>query len=251
MPADGPMNRALLLLLLLTAPARATGLYEAATITTGMDAPARPAALAACLAQVLAKVSGNPALLDDQRVAALGPAAPGLLAGLAYLDRMSDEPKHDEQGTRDRPYDLIARFDPQGVDAALLGLGEAPWRTNRDRPSILVDVAITPRDGPIMPLRADTDPDERHRAALLAAADRFGIPVLLSPVTGPPPLATTTLRGSMVWQDAAAGWVGAWSLLWQGREHSWRIAGVSFDEAYRNAVAGGAAVLSGHPTPAR
>ena len=216
-----------------------------------MDLRSRPAALAACLAQVLVKVSGNPALLDDPRVAALGSAAPGLLTGLAYLDRMSNEPKHDEQGTRDRPYDLIARFEPAGVDAALLGLGELPWRTDHARPSILADIAITPRDGNVMSLHADTDPDERHRAALLAAADRFGIPVLLRPTIGTAPVAGAAFRGSMIWQDTAAGWVGAWSLPWQGREYTWRVAGVSFDEAYRNAVAGVAAVLSGHGLPTR
>ena len=245
------MTRALLVLLLLATPTQATSLYEATTITTGMDLRSRPAALASCLAQVLAKVSGNPALLDDPRVVALGPAAPGLLAGLAYLDRMSNEPKHDEQGTRDRPYDLIARFEPAGVDAALLGLGEAPWLTTRNRPSLLADIAITPRDGPAMPLRADTDPDERHRAALLAAADRFGLPVLLRPVQGPAPIAAAILQGSLIWQETAGGWVGEWKLAWQGHEHAWRITGVSFDEAYRNAMTGAAAALSGHALPDR
>jgi hypothetical protein len=246
------MVRALMLLLLLAAPAQASGLYEASVITTGMDMRGRSAGLAACLARVLVKVSGNPALLDDPRVAALGPAAPGMLAGFAYLDRMSDEPKHDEQGTRDRPYDLVARFEPERVDAALLGLGETPWSSGRDRPALLADIAIAPRGGPAMPLRADTDPDERHRAALLAAADRFGVPVLLRPAIGPAPaapIAAATLRGTLDWQDAAAGWVGAWALAWQGRQHAWSIKGVSFDEAYRNAIAGSAAVLSGHRIP--
>ena len=240
------MTRALALLLLLAAPAQATGLYEASVITTGMDLRSRPAGLAACFAQVLAKVSGNPALLDDPRVAALGPAAPGLLASLAYLDRLSDLPKHDEQGTRDRPYDLIVRFDTNGIDATLLGLGEAPWLASGNRPSILADVAITPRNGPIMPLRADTEPDERHRGALLAAADRFGIPVVLRSTLGSVPVPAAILSGSMIWQDAAAGWAGTWRLTWQGHEQTWHIVGVSFDEAYRNALAGAAAVLSGH-----
>jgi len=243
------MTRALIFLVLLATPAQATGLYEASVITTGMDMRTRPDGLATCLAQVLAKVSGNPALLDDPRVAALGPAAPGMLAAFAYLDRMSNEPKHDEQGTRDRPYDLIARFEPESVDTALLGLGEAPWSTAR-RPAVLADITIIPRDSPAMALRADTDPDERHRAALLAAADRFGVPVLLRPTSGPTPIAIATLKGTLEWQDAAAGWVGAWTLAWQGREHAWSIKGTNFDAAYRNAVAGSAAVLSGHSPPA-
>lgn len=241
------MRRALLILLLLAPSAQASGLYEAQAITTGTDARARPAALAACLAQVLAKVSGNPALLDDPRVAALGPAAPALLAGLAYLDRMSDIPHHDEQGTRDRPYDLLARFEPAEIDAALLGLGEIPWLNRRDRPRVLADIAITPADGAPIPLLADTDPAERHRAALLAAADRFGIPVLLRPSDGPAPRAAATLHGTLAWQGD--GWAAAWTLAWGGQSHAWDIRGVSFDEAYRNAVAGAAAALSGHDPP--
>ncbi len=249
------MRRAAALLIpLLLAPllapgaARAAGLYEAQAITTGTDGRERPAALAACLAQVLAKVSGNPALIDDPRVAVLGPAAPGLLAGLAYLDRTGDLPKHDEQGTRDRPYDLLARFDPSGIDAALLGLGEIPWLVNRDRPRVLADISITPRGGgPALALLADTDGDERHRAALLAAADRFGLPVLLRLSDGAPPLAPAVLHGRVAW--GGDGWDAAWTLHWAGQQHAWSIRGVSFDDAYRNAVAGAAAALSGHALP--
>lgn len=244
------MRRALPFLLLLAAApgaGHAAGLYEAEAITTGTDSRARPQALAACLAQVLAKVSGNPGLLDDPRVAALGPAAPGLLAGLAYLDRTGDLPKHDEQGTRDRPYDLRARFEPSGIDAALLGLGEIPWLVNRDRPRVLADITIAPRSGPPVPLLADTDPDERHRAALLAAADRFGIPVLLRPSDGVPPLAPAVLHGRIAWDGG--GWDAAWSLAWAGQQRAWDIRGVSFDDAYRNAMAGAAAALSGHGPP--
>lgn len=242
------MRRALLILLLLAPPAWASGLYEAAAITTGTDARARPAALAACLAQVLAKVSGNPGLLDDPRVAALGPAAPGLLAGLAYLDRMGDIPHHDEQGTRDRPYDLLARFEPSGIDAALFGLGEIPWLVNRDRPRVLADITIAPRGGgPPMALLADTDADERHRAALLAAADRFGIPVLLRPLGGAPPAAAAVLRGTLAW--GGDGWGATWTLAWAGQSRAWDIHGVNFDAAYRSGVAGTVAALSGHGPP--
>ena len=235
-------------LLLLPGAAHAAGLYEAQAITTGTDARERPAALAACLAQVLAKVSGNPALLDDPRVAALGPAAPGLLAGFAYLDRTGNLPKHDEQGTRDRPYDLLARFDPAGIDAALMGLGEIPWLVHRDRPRVLVDISISPRGGgPALALLADTDADERHRAALLDAAERFGIPVLLRLSDGAAPPAAATLRGRVAW--AGNGWDAAWTLAWAGGQRAWSIRGVSFDEAYRNALAGAAAALSGHGLP--
>ena len=233
-------------------PAQALGLYETSVIVTGTDARSRPAGLGQALAQVLAKVSGNPALLDDPQVAALAPAAPGLVASLAYLDQMSDLPHHDEQGTRDRPYDLLVRFDPASLDAMLEGLGETAWRT---RPSLLVDLRIEPRSGPPLPLRADTAADERHRAALLAAADRAGLQVVLpldrTAASGParpdlaPPPPPLALRGTVSWVEGA-GWTGRFTLPWRGRDRAWRVEGVSFDEAYRTAMLGAARVLSGH-----
>ncbi len=244
--------RLLLALLLLPLPARALGLYEASVIVTGTDARSRPAGLGQALAQVLAKVSGNPALLDDPQVAALAPAAPGLAASIAYLDRMSDLPRHDEQGSRDRPYDLLVRFDPASLDAMLQGLGEVPWRT---RPSLLLDIRIEPRSGPPMALHADTAADERHRAALLAAADGAGLQVVLPldrtagagparPDLAPPP-PDLALRGTVSWVEGA-GWTGRFALPWRGRDRAWEVSGVGFDEAYRVAVRGAARVLSGH-----
>ena len=233
-------------------PAQALGLYEASVIVTGTDARSRPDGLGRALAQVLAKVSGNPALLDDPKVAALAPAAFGLVASLAYLDQMSDLPRRDEQGSRDRPYDLLVRFDPASLDAMLEGLGETPWRT---RAPILVDLRIEPRSGPAMPLRADTAADERHRAALLAAADGAGLQVVLpldrTAAAGParpdlaPPPPELALRGAVSWVEGA-GWTGRFTLPWHGRDHTWDVEGVSFDEAYRVAMRGVARVLSGH-----
>ncbi|HEY0203198.1 MAG TPA: DUF2066 domain-containing protein [Acetobacteraceae bacterium] len=238
--------------LFLPPPAQALGLYEASVIVTGTDARSRPEGLGRALAQVLAKVSGSPALLDDPKVAALAPAAPGLVASLAYLDQMSDLPRRDEQGSRDRPYDLVVRFDPASLDAMLEGLGETPWRI---RPPILVDLRIEPRSGPAMPLRADTAADERHRAALLAAADGAGLQMVLpldrTAAAGParpdlaPPPPELALRGTVSWVEGA-GWTGRFTLPWHGRDHTWNVEGVSFDEAYRVAMRGAARVLSGH-----
>jgi len=221
-------------------------------IVTGTDARSRPEGLGRALAQVLAKVSGNPALLNDPKVAALAPAASGLVASLAYLDQMSDLPRRDEQGSRDRPYDLLVRFDRASLDAMLEGLGETPWRA---RPPIFVDLQIEPRSGPAMPLRADTVADERHRAALLAAADGTGLQVVLpldrTAAAGParpdlaPPPPELALRGTVSWVEGA-GWTGRFTLPWHGRNRTWNIEGVSFDEAYRVAMRGATRVLSGH-----
>ena len=237
---------AALVLPLLAGSAQASGLYEATVIVTGTDARSRPAGLAAALAQVVAKLSGNPALLDDPHVAALAPLAPSLVESVAYLDRMSDLPHQDEQGTRDRPYDLQVRFDPAMLDALLAGLGEIPWRV---RPALAVAIRIEPRSGPALLLHADTGSDERHRAALLAAADQAGLQVVL-PLDAPGgvpqlPQPELVLHGSLSWQEGA-GWAARFTLPWHGREHAWGVDGVGFDAAYRQAMRGAARVLSGH-----
>ena len=54
------------------------------------------------------------------------------------------------------------------------------------------------------------------------------------------------LTGTLVWTEAASGWTARWRLAWHGREHRWRIRGVSFDDAFRNGIDGAVAVLSGH-----
>lgn len=225
--------------------AHAAPLYEARVIVTGTDARSRPDGFARALAQVLAKVAGNPALATDPRVAALAPAAPGFVQNFAYLDRMSDMPRRDEQGTRDRPYDLIVAFDPGMMDAVLAGLGEAPWRG--ERPLLWTRVQV--RRGDVeFPLTADADQDERQRGALLAAGERFGLPVGLPPsdrLAAPAPPGAVPVSGTLTWSDADAGWVAEWRMSWHGREHTWGTRGTGFDAAFRDLVGGAARVLSG------
>jgi hypothetical protein len=228
------------------APAMAADVYQSSVIVTGMDLRSRPAGLSAALAQVLAAASGNPAWLSDPRVAAIDPAP--LLRAIAYLDRESDLPKHDEQGTRDRPYDLVATFDPAAIESRLRSWNDAPWTAAR--PTLRIEVTVTPQKGDPMSLHADTDADERHRAALLTAAGRFGItiwlPASLAPITEPPN--SPVLRGTVTWNDAAFGWVSQWRLIDHGQEvgRGWGQQGVSFDAAYRDGIAGAVMVLSGH-----
>lgn len=219
--------------------------YSARTIVTGMDPRSRPEGLARCLRDVLVAASGNPAWLDDPRVDRLAPDPAALLQDLAYLDRMSDQPRHDEQGTRDRPYDLIAWFDPARIDALLAQLGDRPWKG--ERPALAVQVQVVSRGGAAFPLLADGDPDERFRGALLAAAARAGMRVSLPRADGGLP-GGVPVTGTLRWSDAEYGWVGEWTMDRDGPQR-WRVAGVSYDEAFRSLVRGAAQLLSGHGPP--
>ena len=222
-----------------------TGLFGARAYVTGTRPETRTEAIASAFRKVLVKVSGNPALADDPRVEALQTLAAGLVEDIVYIDRMSDEPHHDEQGTRDRPFDLTVRFDPAKIDAALRLLGDTPYT---QRSHVLVRIEVDDH-GATYKLTADAEADERQREALIAAADQFGLRVILTPLQGDPPLLrsdTVILSGTLAWSEPAFGWVGAWHLEGAGKPRYWRVEGVSFDDAYRNAMSGVVAILTGH-----
>jgi hypothetical protein len=222
-------------------------LCEGTAIVTGTGEGTRAEGLDHALRDVLVKRSGDPGLPRDPRVDPLAAKAADRVEDYLYLDRMSDLPKHDEQGTRDRPYTLVARFSPQKIDAALAEPGDRPWLA--ERPTLLVRIEIADNKGGRFPLTADGDNDERHRQALLAAATRYGMHLVLPPLAG----ATADARvpdallvtGTLRWSNADPGWTGAW----RADGKAWEIKGVSFDEAYRDLVWGAMAIASGHALP--
>jgi hypothetical protein len=238
------------LLLVLASPALAAapvwppaGLYDARTIISGSGEATRTDAIVASFRRVLVKVAANPDLLDDKRVEPFEALAPGMVEDFAYQDRMGDMPHHDEQGMRDRPFDFVAHFDPAKIDAVLVLLGETPYRG--PRPKLDIRIGVDDR-GSRFPLTADAEADEQQRESLLAAADRLAVRVALPDSTriAPPPAGATVLSGTLVWSEADFGWVGTWRLDWPGGMHAWSIRGVSFDEAFRDALGGSLRALA-------
>ena len=248
-----PCTVVLSVLLLGAAVAKPTppplGLYGGRAIVTGTDSRQRHEGFARCLRDVLVKVSGDPALQDDPRVGTLAPQPERVAEDFDYQDRMSDIPVHDEQGTRDRPYDLAVRFAPAKIDALLAQLGERPWLAAR--PPLLLRITVV-QNGPRLPLTADDVGDERIREAAIAAGDKYGMRVMLPAKNGASGAAVAgavALRGTLAWSEQALGWVGDWHLIQAGREHAWGIRGVSFDEAFRDAVRGAMQLLAGKGEP--
>jgi hypothetical protein len=247
----------------------APGLYQAKTRVTGQTVEGRGPAVARCLADVLVKVSGDARLHDDPRVAVMGRKAGAVLVkDFRYRDLMAGLPTNDEQGTRDRPYELTVDFDPAGIDAALRTLGRKPWTAARPRLVVLLSV----RQGALSyMLDGDGTRGSVMRGALAEAAERVGLPALLpaeamlaaaglKAATWPPADRAVdaavrsaggylALAGRLVWSEKALGWVAEWQLSAEGRTHRWQVRGVSFDDAFRNAMRGAAQILSGHGAP--
>jgi uncharacterized protein len=244
-------------------------LYRAQTIVTGQGEESRRVGFATCLEQVLVKISGDPRLIGDPAVAALAEQAGAFVAEFGFRDRMAGIPVHDEQGTRDRPYDLSVGFDPGKIDAALRSLGREPWRGPRPRLVVLLGVRIGTTS---YVLASDGERGRDQREALAAAAARFGMPMALPDqaalaaaglnyaelrTADPSTLDTAAktiggdlaLAGDLLWSEEALGWIANWRLDARGKTHRWQIRGVSFDDAFRNAIAGAAQMLSGHGQP--
>jgi uncharacterized protein len=241
-------------------------LYQCRAFVTGQGEAERARGFGLCLQAVLVKVSGDAHLRADARLAPLKQAAAQFVAGYTYHDRMTGLPLHDEQGTRDRPFDLTVAFDPPKIDAALRQLGVAPWPPPRPVLAVFLGVrdakrayvltedgerglgerlslrdAAAQRGIPLRLPKAQLAAKEHLSYAGLAAASASRRHALAGAIGG-----DAGLAGSLAWSEAALGWTAQWRLAWQGREYRWRISGVSFDDAFRDALDHAVAILSGH-----
>jgi uncharacterized protein len=244
-------------------------LYRAQVIVTGQGEANRIIGFASCLEDVLIKVSGAERLAGDRRLATYKLKAKSFVKAFSYHDQFSGKPHRDEQGTRDRPYDLTVDFEEGKVDDILGAFGLKPWLSHRPRLAVFVEMKQGPKNYIVT---ADGVQSDLQRDALLAAADRRGMDVVLpsaevlvkSNLNGVElkTVSSSTfagvaaeqggevaLVGQLVWDDRKLGWATQWQMDWHGRMHRWQVHGVTFDEAFRRGIGGAAQVLSGNGEP--
>src|SRR5712692_7106132 len=264
-PAALPVMVSIILVAAAVWPGRAqetSDLYQATAIVTGTDMRSRPTGFAQALREVLVKVSGEPRLNKDPRVAELMAHADTLVLSFDYVDQLSGQPRHDEQGTYDRPQNLTVRFDPARIDKALAELGERPWRGTR--PVIVPVLAVRGFTGKYL-LSAEIPAGADQRAAFANVANEyamyFRIPMEaelvawdVAPGRFPAPRVSPSpdqalVAGTLDFHEKLPGWVGSWRMRWRDIDYAWQISGVNFDEAFRDLVRGVARVASGHGSP--
>jgi len=263
-----PLIALLMLVCGVATAAEIDDLYQGQTIVTGEREETRGPGFAECLEDVLVKVSGDPRLIGDPRVAEMAKQAGAMVVEFRYHDRMSGIPHHDEQGTRDRPYDLIVRFEKAKIDAALRSLGRTPWTASR--PRIVVFLAM--RNLLASTMLADDGDRALERGALVAAAARRGVPLMLPsraaleqagvsfeslPAADLARLGAVAqamggdlaLVGRMAWSDEAMSWVADWRLRSGSETEQWQVRSLTFDDGFRKALGGAAQILSGNGLP--
>ena len=244
----------------------AEGLYRAQTVVTGEGEANRMIGFASCMEDVLIKVSGAERLAGDRRLAAYKAQAKDFVTAFDYHDQFSGKPKRDEQGTRDRPFDLTVDFDKEKIDGVLKALGLKPWLSHRPVLAVFVEMEQGERK---FIVTSDGKQSDLQRDALLAAAARRGMTVVLptaaalekaningtelskTPSSTLVSLAAgqggeVALVARLVWNDRDLGWTTQWQIDRAGRPHRWRLRGVTFDEAFRRGIGGAAQVLSGN-----
>lgn len=242
-------------------------LYRAQAFVTGERPETRDPALLQGFRDVMVKVSGDPRLLADKRLDAS--FDPSVVHTYSYRDLMAGIPKHDEQGTRDRPFELTIDYAPDKIAAALAALDHKAWYEDRPLVLILIGVEL----GPSRFIIADQgEPGSVQRQALMTSARRYGLPIAFptrvmleasglkaDALKNPDPKALEPLlkqakadrlfAGHMVFSDKALGWISKWQLPEGKTIYRWGIEGVNFDEAFRNAIRGAAQALSGNGAP--
>ncbi|PDT71416.1 DUF2066 domain-containing protein [Bradyrhizobium sp. C9] len=246
-------------------------LYRAQTVVTGQGEPNRIIGFGACLEDVLIKVSGQPMLASDRRLAGYKSRAREFVGSFDYHDQYAGKAHHDEQGTRDRPYDLTVAFDQSKIDGILAKLGLKAWRSQRPMLGVFVEMLHGPKDYIVT---SDGTQSDLQRDALAAAAGKRGMRVVLPDAAAltranvtaagllkmPPAQLSAIvapqggeaiLVGQLVWDDKDLGWTTQWRMAWGGKDYKWQFRGVTFDEAFRRGVGGAAQVLSGNGDPGR
>jgi hypothetical protein len=244
-------------------------LYKAKTIVTGMREETRLKGFGDCLRSVLLKVSGDQRALDDPWLVPVLAKASDYVTAYHYHDRMSGIPTHDEQGTRDRPYDLSCDFSRDKVDAALASLGRKPWLAPRPRIALFVSVRNEPaafvlaaddRDAAIMreafadaagalaiPIRFPKRQDLQRVGLDAGRLPRIGMPVLdaFAGHIG----SSHALAGMVVWSEAQNCWIAEWRFFDGTDTAIWQFRATSFDKIFQNAMRGAAQILSGNGDP--
>src|SRR5262245_41314412 len=252
--------------LLLACAAHAAGgndLYRAQTIVTGQGEANRHIGFASCLEDVLIKASGLLRLAGDPRLDKYKANAASLVRDFTYRDEKGGKPKNDEQGTRDRSFILTTDFDEAGVNSVLAALGVKPWLSQRPALGVFVEMELGTRR---FVVASDSGQTDLHRQALLAAAAKRGMSVVipdaatlagvaaddisLAGASHPKLVAAMAGRGGeavliahLAWDDQELRWNTDWQLEWRGQVHRWQLAAITFDEAFRLGIGGAAQAI--------
>ena len=263
------MAIALLLYGVSNAEAALVNVYLSNTRVTGQREETRLPGLERCFIDQMVKAAGDPRLAEDPEVIAMSKDSNFAIREYAYVDLYAGRPIMDEQGTRDRPYEMTVYYRPDKIDGALARVGSKHW--GKDRPKVMVVLKVQHIARNYI-LTSHGEIGDLMRESLDLASYKYGVPIALvpSPLLDEAGLsfeeltetklaeldglatraeADLALFGTLKWEPNVLGWIADWHMNSNGAKHHWHIEGVNFDAAFRNALAGTAQILSGNGAP--
>ncbi len=217
----------------------------------------------------MVKASGDPRLADNPEVIAMSKTSRFAIREYAYVDLYAGRPIMDEQGTRDRPYEMTVYYRPDKINDALAKVGSKPWGKNRPKVMVVLKVRHIARN---YVLTSHGEFGGLMRESFDLAAYKYGVPIALVPgslleeaglgydslseakLVDLQAIATmaeadVVMFGVLKWEPKVLGWIADWHMRHDGKTHHWHIEGVNFDAAFRNALSGAAQILSGNGMP--
>ncbi len=263
------MAAALLLSGVSSVQAALVNVYLSNTRVTGQREETRLPGLERCFIDQMVKASGDPRLAENPEVIAMSKNSSFAIREYAYVDLYAGRPIMDEQGTRDRPYEMTVYYRPDKIDGALAKVGSKPWGKNRPKVMVVLKVQHIARN---FILTSHGEFGDLMRESFDLASYKYGMPIALVPgslldeaslsfeelsESKLPALdalaaraeADLALFGVLKWEPKVLGWVADWHMNGNGAQHHWHIKGVNFDAAFRNALAGAAQILSDNGSP--
>ncbi|MBP0439303.1 DUF2066 domain-containing protein [Tianweitania sediminis] len=166
------------------ASAATVDLHAATVIVTGRSNLAeRTRGIREALPLVITRLSADSAVGQRAIEQGLQDQAETLVRDLEYRDRKEGIQISDEQGTRDRSFELTVHFDPAAIDAMVAQLGGTVW--SGERPEVAVALIIDDSVSRFL-LTEGSDRGYGQRLALNDVSEALALPVVLPKASGDP-----------------------------------------------------------------
>ena len=226
-------------------------LYSAVVVVTGREnAAERERGIREALPLVLTKLTVDGALAQRALEQGLSEEAASLVESLNYFDRKEGVQISDEQGTRERSFELTVTFDRQKIDAMVASLGGTAWTSKRPR----IGVALLIDDGASTYLltrdsergygqRWAMDDEARALALTLDLPANAAGETAEEAIAAALPNVAVRLEGRMT-VTTEGYWDTHWQLTGRGVEERFASSGATFDRAIEKALRQSAQALA-------
>jgi len=240
-------------------------LHRGEAIVTGQDdLEERERGIRHALIHALIKLSGDDRVADHPELPAILADAETFVIAHEYEDRKHGVPISDEQGTRDRSFQLRVDFDGDALHNVLERLGFGAW--HEDRPRLLVLLAVTDHVDAFV-IGTEVAQGIGHREVLEYEAHRRGMPLVIPRMDSFEATAVShhdvvsthggavgalaraysadaALTGAMT-QSSTGAWSTDWTLLADDLPVRWRVPETTFDRSISQALGHSSRVLAG------